>query len=134
METTDLGVHLRALRESRRLTLRNVQSQTGISNGYLSLIERGRRPRPSATILGRLAKCYGVPPDELLARAGYLGETTPSPDEEKQLDHAIQFIRSDPGYQFGARMPGEMTLEVKRFVVRMYEELTDKKLLSGWSE
>jgi HTH-type transcriptional regulator, competence development regulator len=129
MDGKEFGQHLRTLRENRRLTLRDVEEAAGVSNGYLSLLERGMRGKPSARILKDLAKFYGVPPEQLFEGAGYLTEENSPSTEDDRLDHALAFIRSDPDYRFGTRMPGEMTPAVKRFVIKMYEELTGKRLM-----
>lgn len=72
-----LGTYLRALRESRQLTLRAVQEQCGISNAYLSQLETGKIRQPSPSGLYKLSEVYSVPYDELMKRAGY-----PVPDTE----------------------------------------------------
>ncbi len=56
------GDFLKGLREERNLTLRQVETETGISNSYLSQIERGDKTGniPNFSILFRLADLYGV--------------------------------------------------------------------------
>ena len=54
------GEFLRALRETRRLTLREVEERVHVSNAYLSQIERGERGVPNLKILNKLAEVYGV--------------------------------------------------------------------------
>lgn len=72
-----LGEHLRSLREAAGLTLRQVADRCGeskgcgISNGYLSLLERGRVQAPNPHVLHALAACYGTDYAELLRQAGY---------------------------------------------------------------
>ena len=58
-------------RRSAELTLRQLAEQTGISNPYLSQIERGLR-RPSAEVLQQLAKALRVSAETLYVRAGIL--------------------------------------------------------------
>ncbi len=57
---------LKALRQSRGLTLRAVQEMTGISNAYLSQLERGKRKIPSVNIAEKLCRAYGTTIGELL--------------------------------------------------------------------
>ncbi len=76
-EDRRLGPHLRDLRLARGLTLRDVQSQTEISSGHLSLIETGQVKNPSPTILQRLARTYEVSAEHLLVLAGYLRPKDP---------------------------------------------------------
>ena len=60
-----LGDHLREQRQAAQLSLRQLAEQTGISNPYLSQIERGLR-RPSADVVQQLAKALRISADQLL--------------------------------------------------------------------
>jgi transcriptional regulator with XRE-family HTH domain len=64
-----LGDYLREQRESSRLSLRQLAEQAGVSNPYLSQIERGLR-RPSAEVLQQLAKALRISAEQLYIRAG----------------------------------------------------------------
>jgi transcriptional regulator with XRE-family HTH domain len=70
-----LGEYLREQRESSRLSLRQLAEQAGVSNPYLSQIERGLR-RPSAEVLQQLAKALRISAEQLYLRAGIV-----SPDD-----------------------------------------------------
>ena len=70
-----LGEFLKEQRRSARLTLRQLAEQTGVSNPYLSQIERGLR-KPSAEVLQQLAKGLRISAETLYLRAGIL-----DPDE-----------------------------------------------------
>ncbi len=76
-----LGEFIAAQRRSAQLTLRQLAEQTGISNPYLSQIERGLR-RPSAEVLQQLSKALRVSAETLYVRAGIL-----DPD-----DHAVTSV------------------------------------------
>ena len=69
----DLGGYLREQRESARLSLRQLASAAGVSNPYLSQIERGLR-RPSAEVLQQIAKGLQISAEALYLRAGILEE------------------------------------------------------------
>lgn len=60
-----LGDQLRYARESRGLTLRDVEKQTGISNPVLSQYEGGKVKQPSFQAVMKLCKVYGLDPKEL---------------------------------------------------------------------
>ena len=62
---TDVGQRLRQIREGRRFTLKEVARQAGISEGFLSQIERGRST-PSLKTLYRVASVFGMSPGDLL--------------------------------------------------------------------
>src|SRR5215204_6365460 len=64
-----LGEYLREQRTANRLSLRQLAEQTGVSNPYLSQIERGLR-RPSAEVLQQLAKALRISAEQLYIRAG----------------------------------------------------------------
>ncbi len=66
-----LGEFLKEQRRSARLTLRQLADQTGVSNPYLSQIERGLR-KPSADVLQQLAKGLRISAETLYVRAGIL--------------------------------------------------------------
>ena len=66
-----LGEFIAAQRRAAELTLRQLAEQTGISNPYLSQIERGLR-RPSAEVLQQLSKALRVSAETLYVRAGIL--------------------------------------------------------------
>lgn len=63
------GEYLKELRIDRKLTLRDVEEKSKISNAYLSQVERGERGTPTMKILDRLAKVYGVPVSVLNEKA-----------------------------------------------------------------
>ncbi|GMA40994.1 helix-turn-helix domain-containing protein [Mobilicoccus caccae] len=67
----DLGEYVREQRENAQLSVRQLSAAAGISNPYLSQIERGLR-RPSAEILNSLAKGLQVSAESLYVRAGLL--------------------------------------------------------------
>ncbi|MCE1177748.1 MAG: helix-turn-helix domain-containing protein [Micrococcales bacterium] len=79
---TSLGEFLREQRLQSRLSLRQLSDLAGVSNPYLSQIERGLK-RPSAEILQQLAKALQVSSETLYVQAGILerptGEQEPVP-------------------------------------------------------
>ena len=69
----DLGAFIRDQRRTARLSLRKLSEAAGISNPYLSQIERGLR-KPSAEILQAIAKGLRISAETLYVRAGILDE------------------------------------------------------------
>lgn len=105
---------LRDIRAVSGKSLREVEDATGISNAYLSQLERGDAQKPSPDKLQALAKFYEVPYTDLMRAAGYLqtSEKTANsvnqntsamqaalmsanftPEEEAQIVKYIQFLR-----------------------------------------
>lgn len=75
----DLGAFIREQRRNARLSLRKLSERAGISNPYLSQIERGLR-KPSAEILQSIARALALPLETLYVRAGILDERASEPD------------------------------------------------------
>lgn len=67
----DIGEFIRELRRNARISLRQLADQAGVSNPYLSQIERGLR-RPSAAVLQQLASALRVSTPLMYLRAGLL--------------------------------------------------------------
>ncbi|AJC56754.1 MULTISPECIES: helix-turn-helix transcriptional regulator [Streptomyces] len=74
----NLGEFLREQRRTAQLSLRQLADAAGVSNPYLSQIERGLR-KPSAEILQQLAKALRISAETLYVQAGILDERR-SPD------------------------------------------------------
>ena len=71
MAKLGVGEYLRDQRRQARLTLRQLAEQTGVSNPYLSQIERGLR-KPSAEVLQQIAKALRISAEALYVQAGIL--------------------------------------------------------------
>jgi transcriptional regulator with XRE-family HTH domain len=81
-----MGAIIRQQRELVELPMRQLAKSVGISNPYLSQIERGLRA-PSDAVLEALATSLDLSVDELYRRAGYVEPTT-SDDDPSQSDLA----------------------------------------------
>ena len=68
-----LGAYIREQRRQAELSMRKLADLAGVSNPYLSQIERGLK-RPSAEILQQLARALEVSAEQLYVRAGILDE------------------------------------------------------------
>ena len=80
-----LGEYLREQRVSSRLSVRQLAEQAGVSNPYLSQIERGLR-RPSAEVLQQLAKALRISAEQLYIRAGIV---SPDPGMGGSVELAV---------------------------------------------
>jgi transcriptional regulator with XRE-family HTH domain len=81
----NLGDYLKEQRLAASLSIRQLAEQTGVSNPYLSQIERGLR-RPSAEVLQQLAKALRISAETLYVRAGILD---PEDGEVRSVELAI---------------------------------------------
>jgi transcriptional regulator with XRE-family HTH domain len=86
-----LGKYLAELRQGRGLTFRDLEEKTGISNGYLNLLEHDRIKRPSPETLFKLANFFGVPFSTLMKVAGHPSETAEAaaPDPDREMAAAL---------------------------------------------
>jgi len=73
LKVRDLGDYIREQRRSAQISLRQLARQAGVSNPYLSQIERGLR-KPSAEILQQIAKALRISAEALYVQAGILEE------------------------------------------------------------
>jgi transcriptional regulator with XRE-family HTH domain len=97
----DLGEFIRDQRRIDHLSLRKLSELAGISNPYLSQIERGLR-KPSAEILQQIARALEISAETLYVRAGIL--------EERDATDLVGEIRRDP----------TLTEEQKKTLIRIY--------------
>ncbi|HEY9266319.1 MAG: helix-turn-helix transcriptional regulator [Mycobacterium sp.] len=73
----DIGSFIRTQREAAQVSVRQLAEKAGVSNPYLSQIERGLR-KPSADVLNQIAKALRVSAEVLYIRAGILEPTETS--------------------------------------------------------
>jgi transcriptional regulator with XRE-family HTH domain len=99
----DLGAFIREQRRVGQLSLRKLSERAGISNPYLSQIERGLR-KPSAEILQNIARALQISAETLYVRAGILE------DREGEVDLALELRRAP-----------DLTEEQKKTLVHIYE-------------
>lgn len=98
----DIGEFIRDLRRNARISLRELADRTGVSNPYLSQIERGLR-KPSAEVLAQIAGALRVSTPMMYLRAGLLNE--------KDSQGVLAAIAGDP----------DLTLPQKQSLTQIYE-------------
>lgn len=108
----DLGAYLREQRENAQLSVRQLSKAAGISNPYLSQIERGLR-RPSADILQALAKGLEISAESLYVQAGLLDMPDEAARDERPDARAA--ICADP--RLGPRQ--------RRLLLDLYDSFVD---------
>ena len=75
-----IGKYLKDARNDKKLSLRAVEAETGISNAYLSQLESDKIKEPSPNLLFKLCEFYEISYETAMELAGY---PLPSADEEK---------------------------------------------------
>jgi transcriptional regulator with XRE-family HTH domain len=98
----ELGEFIREQRSVARLSVRRLSDMAGISNPYLSQIERGLR-RPSAEILQQIARALRISAETLYVRAGILEA------RDREMDLADSIL-ADPA----------LTEDQKQTLLRIY--------------
>ncbi len=98
-----IGDFIREQREQAQVSLRQLSKLAGVSNPYLSQVERGLR-KPSAEILQQIAKGLRISAEQFYIRAGILEHRPAGPE-------LLPAILSDPG----------LTERQKNVLVEIYE-------------
>jgi transcriptional regulator with XRE-family HTH domain len=98
----DIGTFIHDLRRNARISLRQLAEQTGVSNPYLSQIERGLR-KPSAEVLQQIASALRVSTPVMYLRAGLL--------DPKDGQGVLTAIAADP----------DLTVAQKQSLSQIYE-------------
>ena len=76
VNVNSIGEYIREQREQAKISMRQLAQSAGVSNPYLSQIERGLR-KPSADILQQLAKGLRISAEALYVQAGILEDRSP---------------------------------------------------------
>ncbi|CEG29602.1 transcriptional repressor LexA [Bacillus sp. B-jedd] len=90
MDQKEFGEYLRSLRQERKLTIRQLEALSGVSNAYLSQMENGKRGIPTVEILKKIHTPLGVSFDELMLKAGYISSDT----KEKLTPEVIDMLNN----------------------------------------
>jgi transcriptional regulator with XRE-family HTH domain len=98
----DIGTFIRDLRRNAHISLRQLAEQAGVSNPYLSQIERGLR-KPSAEVLQQIANALRVSTPVMYLRAGLL--------DAKDGQTVLTAIAADP----------DLTVSQKQSLSQIYE-------------
>jgi transcriptional regulator with XRE-family HTH domain len=83
------GEYIKALRESKGLTLRDVEKKTEVSNGYLSQLESSKIKQPSPATLSKLAELYGVKYEVLMEKVGYPVPQTNTTVKSRKSEYTV---------------------------------------------
>lgn len=103
VSVSSIGEYIREQREQAKISLRQLAAAAGVSNPYLSQIERGLR-RPSAEILQQIAKGLRISAEALYVQAGIL--------EDRQPDSGVRAaVLADP----------ELAERQKQVLLEIYE-------------
>src|SRR5271169_7224859 len=103
VSVNSIGEYIREQREQARISIRQLSQAAGVSNPYLSQVERGQR-NPSAEILQQIAKGLRISAEALYVRAGIL--------EDRPADSGVRSaLLADP----------ELTERQKQVLLEIYE-------------
>src|ERR1700723_2865268 len=113
MNVNSIGSYIREQREQAKISLRQLAQNAGISNPYLSQIERGLR-RPSADILQQIAKGLRISAEALYVQAGFLEAPPPA-------SMVREAILTDP----------EITERQRQMLIEIYESFRRETALAS---
>ena len=130
-----LGEYIREQREAAKISLRELAKSAGVSNPYLSQIERGLR-KPSAEILQQIAKGLRISAEALYVQAGILDQREASPvidailaDEamtEQQKQVLLQIHDSFRQQNASSAVPADAASDLTETAVAAVEKVTRK--------
>ncbi len=103
VNVSSIGSYIREQREQAKISMRQLAQAAGVSNPYLSQVERGLR-RPSADILQQIAKGLRISAEALYVQAGIL-------DEKEAETSVTEAIMAD----------AEITERQKQMLIDIYE-------------
>jgi transcriptional regulator with XRE-family HTH domain len=107
-----IGAYIREQREQAKISLRQLAQSAGISNPYLSQIERGLR-RPSADILQQIARGLRISAEALYVQAGFLEDRPPGSIVREAL-----------------LTDGELTERQKQMLIEIYDSFRKQTALA----
>jgi transcriptional regulator with XRE-family HTH domain len=110
---SSIGEYIRQQREQAKISLRQLAAAAGVSNPYLSQVERGLR-RPSAEILQQIAKGLRISAEALYVQAGIL--------EDRRPDSGVRAaVLADP----------DLTERQKQVLLEIYESFRRESALNA---
>jgi transcriptional regulator with XRE-family HTH domain len=113
VNVNSIGEYIREQREQAKISMRQLAQSTGVSNPYLSQIERGLR-KPSADILQQLAKGLRISAEALYVQAGILEDRSP-----------------DSGVRSALLADPELSERQKQVLIEIYESFRRENATTG---
>jgi len=113
VNVNSIGEYIREQREQAKISMRQLAQSTGVSNPYLSQIERGLR-KPSADILQQLAKGLRISAEALYVQAGILEDRSP-----------------DSGVRSALLADPELSERQKQVLIEIYESFRRENAATG---
>ena len=113
VNVNSIGEYIREQREQAKISMRQLAQSAGVSNPYLSQIERGLR-KPSADILQQLAKGLRISAEALYVQAGILEDRSP-----------------DSGVRSALLADPELSERQKQVLIEIYESFRRENAATG---
>jgi len=123
-----LADRLKVARERKGWSQRDLARESGVPYSTIWRLENSVTKNPKGGLLHKLATSLEVSVDYLLGGTQTM-ERDPKLAEVDEIERAYQFVITDPKFQFGTRVKGELGIEAKRFIVELYEAATQRRLL-----
>jgi SOS regulatory protein LexA len=132
----EFGSYLKKLRLESGLTIRQLEEKSGVSNGYLSQLENGKRGLPKPDILRKIHEPLGVDYDELMEKAGYISSETRTdllPETLQTMDsyEALQELIENAAEIFTNSVYGEdgkLKGNFRQYLLSQAEDITEAEI------
>jgi SOS regulatory protein LexA len=131
VDLLEFGAYIKDLRKNKKLTIRQLEEKTGVSNAYLSQIENGKKKSlPSPEILMKIHEPLGVAYDELMEKAGYISSET----RAELLPETIQTMESYKDLVELVENASEMFINAMFADSKTFKELLVKEAKATYSD
>ncbi len=132
MDRHEFGRYLANIRNQLGLSQEEMEQKTGIKKSYINSLEQGVVKQPGPDKINQIVLGYKLKEEDVLA-VFYESPDQEADREHDRLDDLLDRIKKDKG--LGLQEPAlracseQMGVETKRFIIRLYEKATGKKLL-----
>lgn len=93
MGAKEFGEYLKRVRKSKKMTIRQLELYSKVSNAYISQLERGDRGIPSPDIIRKLSSPLGLDYNEMMIKAGYVEENKKESDYTLPEEVILKVLR-----------------------------------------
>ena len=107
------GEFVRAQRRLAQVSQRHLARLSGVSDSYLSQIERGNY-RPSPQVVKALAQAFGMKPEQLYTMLGFIDQEEPA-------------AQKHPGVEEAIRLDGRLDAKQKAALIRVYRSFVGEE-------
>ncbi len=130
MSRHEFGRYLANVRMQAGLSQEEMERKTGLKKSYINSLEQGAVKQPGSDKINKIVIGYKLQEEEVLA-VYYRDQDEDAANEHRHLNNILDRIRKDKTLkEFALRaFSEEMGIETKKFIIKLYEKATGKKLI-----